>query len=117
MQNASATGGLRGGNTQASLANFRADAFAQQLQEQMARLAGLTGIGMGATDSVSAFGANKANNVTDLFGRIGGAQASGLLQRGGITAQMFNNAGSFLDSAAKSFMPTTGFGAKLGKLF
>ncbi len=117
LQNASATGGLRGGNTQNSLANFRADAFANELQAQMARLAGLTGIGMGATDSVSSFGANKANNVSNLLGQIGGAQASGLLQRGGITAQMFNNAGSFLDKAASSFMPTSGFGATLGKLF
>src|SRR3546814_5188399 len=39
LQNASATGGLRGGNTQTGLANFRPDAFANQLQTQIARLA------------------------------------------------------------------------------
>lgn len=117
LQNASATGGLRGGDVQGALYDNAGAQFNQQLEAQLARLAGLTGIGMGATDSVSAFGANKANNITDLLGKIGGAQASGLLQRGGITAQMFNNAGSFLDKAASSFMPTSGFGATLGKLF
>lgn len=113
LQNASATGGLRGGNTQNSLANFRADAFANELQAQMARLAGLTGIGMGATDSVSSFGANKANNVSNLLGQIGGAQASGLLQRGGISAGMWNNVGSFGDSLGKKFSPAGSFLSKL----
>lgn len=113
LQNASATGGLRGGNTQNSLANFRADAFANELQAQMARLAGLTSIGMGATDSVSNFGANKANNVSNLLGQIGGAQASGLLQRGGISAGMWNNVGSFGDSLGKKFSPAGSFLSKL----
>ena len=117
LQNASATGGLRGGDTQRGLADFRADAFANELQSQMQRLAGLTGIGMGATDSVSAFGANNANNIANLYSQQGLVRAGGLLTRGGITSQMFNNAGSFLDKAASSFMPTSGFGATLGKLF
>lgn len=117
IQNASATGGLRGGDTQRSLADFRADTFSNELQSQMQRLAGLTGIGMGATDSVANFGANKANALTNLFAQQGGARYDGLLTRGGITAAMYNNAGNFLDKAASSFMPSTGFGAKLGKIF
>lgn len=117
LQNASATGGVRGGNVQSALYDNAGAQFNQQLEAQMARLAGLTGIGMGATDSVANFGQNKANNITSLLGQIGGAQASGQLQRGGITAGMWNNAGSFLDKAASSFMPTSGFGATLGKLF
>lgn len=100
LQNASATGGLRGGNIQTGLANFRGDAFANQLQTQIARLAGLAGLGQGATDSVSSFGANKANNVSNLFGQMGQVRAGGLLTRGGINNQLWNNAGSFADSVA-----------------
>ena len=114
LQNASATGGLRGGNTETGLANFRADAFANQLQTQIARLAGLAGLGQGATDSVSAFGANKANNVANLYGQMGDVRAGGLLTRGGINNQLWNNAGSFLDSAAKSVIPG---GSIFSKLF
>lgn len=114
LQNGAATGGLRGGNMQHSLANFRGDAFANQLQTQIARLAGLAGLGQGATDSVSAFGANKANNVSNLFGQMGDVRAGGLLTRGGINNQLWNNAGGFLDNVASSFIPG---GSILGKLF
>ena len=117
LQNASATGGLRGGDTQRGLADFRADAFANEIQSQMQRLAGLTGIGMGATDSVANFGQQRANNISNLYGQQGQVRAGGLLTRGGINSQLWNNAGSFLDQAASSFMPTSGFGATLGKLF
>lgn len=113
LQNASATGGLRGGNIQTGLANFRGDAFANQLQTQIARLAGLAGLGQGATDSVSSFGANKANNVSNLFGQMGQVRAGGLLTRGGINNQLWNNAGSFLDSVANG----GGIGSKITSIF
>lgn len=100
LQNASATGGLRGGNIQRGLADFRSDAFVDQLNQQISRLAGLAGLGQGATDSVSAFGQQKANNVSNLFGQMGDVRAGGLLTRGGINNQLWNNAGSFLDSVA-----------------
>lgn len=100
LQNAAATGGIRGGNTQRGLADFRADAFADQLNQQIARLAGMAGLGMGATDSVSGFGANTSDNISSLLGAIGGAKANGILQRGGINASLWNSAGSFLDNAA-----------------
>lgn len=100
LQNAAATGGIRGGNTQRGLADFRADAFADQLNQQIARLAGMAGLGMGATDSVSGFGANASSNIANLFGQQGQVRAGGLLTRGGINNQLWNNAGSFLDNAA-----------------
>lgn len=112
LQNASATGGLRGGDTQRGLADFRADAFASELQAQMQRLAGLTGIGMGATDSVASFGANKANNVANLYGQQGQVRAGGLLTRGGINSQLWNNFGAFADQAVSAAAGGAGgFGA------
>lgn len=116
MQNASATGGLRGGNVQRGLADFRSDAFVDVLNQQIARLAGVAGLGQGATDSVSAFGANKANNVASLYGNMGQVRAGGLLTRGGINNQMWNNAGSFLDNSAKN-IASGGFSGFLKGLF
>lgn len=117
LANASATGGLRGGNTEHSLFDLRGDLLAEQIGTQLQRYAGLVGMGQGATDSVSAFGQNKANNVTGLLGQIGGAKASGALTRGGINAKMWNNAGSFLDSAVSAALPSTGFLGKLKGIF
>jgi len=100
LANASATGGLRGGNMQRGLADFRSDAFADQLNQQIARLAGLAGLGQGATDSVSAFGANASNNISNTLGQQGQVRAGGLLTRGGINSQIWNNVGGELDKMA-----------------
>lgn len=98
LQNASATGGLRGGNIQRGLADFRSDAFVDQLNQQISRLAGLAGLGQGATDAVSSFGANKAGNIANLYGQMGDTTAGGILARGGINSQLWNNLGTGLGS-------------------
>lgn len=118
LQTAAATGGLRGGNTQGALADFGRDTLMATIERQLASLGGLAGMGMGATESVANFGQQRANNVTGLLGQIGGAKASGALTRGGINAQMWNNAGAFADQAAAAaagaFMPGAGAGGGAG---
>jgi hypothetical protein len=47
LQNASATGGIRGGNEVRSLADFGADTLNQTIQQQLSALAGLAGMGHG----------------------------------------------------------------------
>lgn len=111
LQNASATGGLRGGNTQRSLADFGADTLMETIQQQLASLGGLAGMGMGSTQAVSNFGQQKANNVSGLLGGIGDARASGYLARGGITSRMWSSAGQFLDQAVQAAL---GAGAGAG---
>jgi hypothetical protein len=117
LANASATGGIRGGNTQRSLADFGADTLATTIDRQLANLGGLAGMGLGSTESLANFGANKANAVSNILGQQGQVRAGGLLTRGGITAQQFNNAGSFLDSLASSFLPSSGIGGALKSIF
>lgn len=111
LQNASATGGIRGGNEVSSLANFGSDTLAQTIQQQLSNLGGIAGMGEGATNQVAGFGANTANQIATLLGNIGGAQASGALAKGGINNQMWNSAGGFLDSIVSSFLPGGGGGA------
>lgn len=48
LQNAAATGGLRGGNVQAMLAQFRPQLLSSIIEQQYGRLAGLAGTGLSA---------------------------------------------------------------------
>jgi hypothetical protein len=98
LQNASATGGIRGGNEVRSLADFGADTLNQTIQQQLSALAGWRAWAMGATNSVSNFGQNAANNIASLNMAKGQAQAGNYLTQGGITSQKWNNAGSALGS-------------------
>lgn len=114
LQNASATGGIRGGNTQRGLADFGADTLAQVIERQLAQLGGISGRGQQAVGDVSSFGANKAAQVASLLGQQGQVRAGGLLTRGGINAGIWNNAGSFLDEVMSKIAAGMGGGATPG---
>ena len=114
LQNASATGGMRGGNMQTGLANFGADTLQQALLQQLSQYGGLAGLGMGATDSISNFGAMNSQNASNLLSNMGQVRAGGLLTRGGINSQMWNNIGSMAGNVANS---GGGIGSFLGKIF
>jgi len=90
LQNASATGGLRGGNTQAALAQFSPALLAANINDQYARLGGLSSMGLGAATQTGAFGQASTNNVTNLLGQIGAAQAGGALAQGKASAGYVN---------------------------
>jgi len=98
LASASATGGLRGGNTQDALSRFGGDALSQVIQQQLATYGGGIGVGMGSDQALGAFGENAvaSMNASRNFGA--GAQAQGALIRGGINAQNWNNLGAFGDS-------------------
>ena len=114
LQNASATGGMRGGNMQTGLANFGADTLQQALLQQLSQYGGLAGLGMGATDSISNFGAMNSQNASNLLSNMGQVRAGGLLTRGGINSQMWNNIGSMAGNVANS---GGRIGSFLGKIF
>lgn len=75
LANASATGGLRGGNVQGALAQFSPALLSQLIDQQYSRLGGLTGIGANAAAGV---GSAQANAQT----QIGSAQAGRALANG-----------------------------------
>lgn len=104
LANASATGGLRGGNTQDALARFRGDTLNSVIANQLAQYSGLVGIGSGATDAVSNFGANAVNAQNVLRNQGAGAQAQAKLIRGGIAARNWSNFGSSLDDALAAIL-------------
>lgn len=79
LQNASATGGLRGGNTQAALAQFRPQLLNQLINQQYERLGGLTSLGQQSAAGVGTAGQAMGGNVATLLGQQGAAQAGGIL--------------------------------------
>lgn len=116
LASASATGGIRGGNTQGALADFGRDTLNQVILDQLANYGGAIGIGSGATDAVSSFGARAVENQAGMRERGAAANAQSALVRGGIAAQNWNNFGSFADSAV-SMIGGGGGGFDWGKLF
>lgn len=82
LANASATGGLRGGNVQAALAQFNPALLASTINDQYARLGGLTSIGQNAAAGVGNAGMATGNNVSQLLQGIGSANAGAALSAG-----------------------------------
>lgn len=91
LQNASATGGLRGGNTQGALANFGKDTLAQVIEAQLTRLGGVSEQGQNAAAQVGNFGANAANNIGNSLSNTGAAQAGAALAGGAANAGMIKD--------------------------
>ena len=79
LQRASATGGLRGGNVQAALGQFRPALLSQLLDQQYSRLGGLTSLGQQSAARVGTAGQEMGANVTNLLGQQGAAQAAGAI--------------------------------------
>lgn len=79
LSRASATGGLRGGNVQAALAQFRPALLSSLIEQQYGRLGGLTAIGQNAAAGVGNAGMSTGTNISNLLGRQGQAEAGGIL--------------------------------------
>lgn len=91
LQRASATGGLRGGNIQAALAQFRPQMLSEIINQQYERLGGLTRIGQASAAGQAAQGMTMASNVGTLLGEAGAARAGGAIAAGNIPRQTFGD--------------------------
>jgi hypothetical protein len=78
-QNAAATGGLRGGNFQGALAQFRPQLLNQFLEQQYSRLGGMTQLGQQSAAGVGSAGMQSAGQISDLLGQAGAARAGAAL--------------------------------------
>lgn len=90
LQNASATGGLRGGNTQAALAQFRPQLLNQLINQRYQNYAGLTALGQNAAAGTGNAGMQTASNISNLYQQSGAAQAGAALAQGQANANMWN---------------------------
>ena len=96
LNNAAATGGLRGGNTAHSLANFGADTLSQVIQQQLTNLAGVSGTGSATATNLGNQSQANANAQSNQLNAIGSSQAGGILGSTGIWNNAFNQVGGQL---------------------
>ena len=90
LQNASATGGLRGGNTQAALAQFSPAMLSAEINNRFQQLGGLANIGQNAAVGVGNAGQAATNAISSQLAQIGAAQAGSSIAQGRATAQGYN---------------------------
>jgi hypothetical protein len=91
LQQAAATGGLRGGDIQGALAQFRPQMLSQLIESQYGKLGGLTGVGLQAAGTQAGAGQASASNIARLLEQQGAATAGGQLAAGQARQQAFSN--------------------------
>ena len=96
LQQASATGGLRGGNIQAALGQFRPQLLSSLIEQQYGRLGGMTSLGQASAAGVGAAGMETGTNIANLLGQQGAAEAGGILGEAKAYGQLFNLPGQFV---------------------
>jgi hypothetical protein len=104
LQQAAATGGLRGGNVQGALAQFRPQVLSGLIEQQYNRLGGLTALGQQTTQNVMTAGQNAAAgvgtagmqtgaNISNLMQQQGAARAGSALAQGQAFGKLLGSAG------------------------
>lgn len=108
LQNASATGGLRGGNVQGALAQFRPAMLQDAIQQQYARLAGITQLGQSSAAGVGAAGIDVAGNIGTALTQAGAARAGSALGQGQAWGNMLGGLTSIASGAMGGPRPVGG---------
>lgn len=88
LQGASATGGLRGGNVQHSLADFGVDTLSKVIQNQIANLGGLSAEGLSGATSLGSLSGQNSSLMSKLFEDRGQAQAGKVLGKASADQEM-----------------------------
>lgn len=108
LANAAATGGLRGGNTENSLARFGSDLLSSVIQNQIGNYGNLTQVGQAAASGTNSAALGTGANISNLLTQQGNAGAGNTLGQSAITGQTINNIGQ---SLADLLSRNTGGGA------
>jgi hypothetical protein len=93
LQNAAATGGLRGGNVQGALAQFRPQILSGLIEQQYSRLGGLASAGQNAAAGVGTAGMQTGQNISSLMQQQGAARAGSALAQGQAFGNLIGSAG------------------------
>lgn len=93
LANASATGGLRGGNVQRSLADYSSDLLNNLINKRLGLLGGYATSGQNAAAGVGAAGMNAGVNIANLLAQQGAANAGGIISRGNTNINMLSGLG------------------------
>lgn len=91
LQNSSATGGLRGGNVQGALGQFRPALLNSLVQQQFQNLGGITSLGQNAAAQTGNAGMQSASNIGNLLSQAGSARAGGIIGAQNAQNQLIGN--------------------------
>jgi hypothetical protein len=116
LQRAAATGGLRGGNVQEALAQFRPAMLSDLINQQYSRLGGFTQLGSQTATNIAQLGQASAARqgagalesgaaISGLLGEQGAARAGGILGQGAVVGQTFGDLLSIATAGARAFGP------------
>jgi len=109
LQQASATGGLRGGNVQLALGQYRPALLQQAIENQYSRLGGLSALGAAAAQNLATSG----QGATEFLSRLGQAAAAG--QAAGGTSSATNISNLLTGQAASGERSATNIANLLGQ--
>ena len=103
LQNASATGGLRGGNVQVALSQFRPQILNSLIEQQYNRLGGFTKLGQASAAGQAESGMASADSIANLLANKGAATAGGQIARGNVIRQSFGDLMNIAKAGASFF--------------
>lgn len=114
LQRASATGGLRGGNVQAALAEFRPQVLSALIERQLGRLGGFAGTGLGVEEQLYRGGQAAAGGQASAAGTMGANVGNLLTGQGTATANLLAQQGAA--QAGGALGQARGFGQALSAI-
>ena len=113
LQNAAATGGLRGGNIQGALADNRMNMLNTAYTNQLQNLGNIITTGQNSATNSASSAMNMANNIGNLYGNTGQAQASYALANGRASTGMVSDLFGTMGFAGRAGL----LGSQIQKLF
>ena len=99
VRNASAIGGLGGGNVRSALVQQGVGFAQQDIQNQFGRLGQVAGQGQSAATSIGQFGQQASGNIGNALLAGGQARATGILQRNQANQQLISSVGTAIGSS------------------
>jgi hypothetical protein len=102
-QNASATGGLRGGNIQAALGRYRPELLNSLIQQQFGNLNAITGTGQAAASNQAQASQQTGASIAGQYTNMGAGQAAGYIGQGQAAVNMAQGISSSIGGAASTF--------------
>jgi hypothetical protein len=112
LQNAAATGGLRGGNTQGALADKRTQILSGLIDQQLGRYGSLINIGQNSAAGTGSAAMSAGQQVSGLMQQQGAAQAGGIVAGSNALTNALGGVGGF--AAARGWQPATSTPASTG---
>ena len=103
LQNAAATGGLRGGNVQVALSQFRPQVLNSLIEQQYNRLGGFTTLGHASAAGQAESGMASADSIANLLANQGAATAGGQIAKGNVVRQSFGDLMNIAKAGASFF--------------